>query len=217
MDEIVQTLLGRPKDLAKRQRILESAKALFLMQGYHGSSMNQIAENAGVSKITVYNHFQDKANLFTCSIEHTCETFLLTHAVILTASSDFSAALKQLCLMCLNLVSLPEAIKLEHLMVSLAAEQNPLAQQFYAASHGKMRHMWQHFFQQAIALQFIHPTFHVTELEECIGSLLLGTRHHDVLLGIRETPTPEQQQQIAEHAVHIFSQYYLSHNQRTSS
>ena len=56
--------VGRPKDLEKRQRILMAAKSLFLKYGYHGSSMNQIAAEAGVTKLTVYNHFQDKANLF---------------------------------------------------------------------------------------------------------------------------------------------------------
>ena len=52
--------VGRPKDLAKRQMILEAAKSLFLKQGFHGSTMNQIAQEAGVTKLTVYNHFQDK-------------------------------------------------------------------------------------------------------------------------------------------------------------
>ena len=59
---------GRPKDLEKRQRILEAAKNIFLKQGYHHAVMNQIAQMAGVTKLTVYNHFQDKANLFVCAI-----------------------------------------------------------------------------------------------------------------------------------------------------
>ncbi len=52
--------VGRPKDLEKRKRILESAKILFLECGYHGCSMNKIAQKADVTKLTVYNHFQDK-------------------------------------------------------------------------------------------------------------------------------------------------------------
>ncbi len=31
---------GRPKDLEKRARILQAAKAIFLKSGYHGTSMN---------------------------------------------------------------------------------------------------------------------------------------------------------------------------------
>ncbi len=54
----MQIPVGRPKDLEKRQRILSVAKALFLAHGYHASSMNQIAREAGVTKLTVYNHFR---------------------------------------------------------------------------------------------------------------------------------------------------------------
>ena len=49
----MQIPVGRPKDLEKRQRILSVAKALFLAHGYHASSMNQIAREAGVTKLTV--------------------------------------------------------------------------------------------------------------------------------------------------------------------
>ena len=51
---------GRPKDPAKRLAILEAAKRLFMQNGYDGSSMDAIAAEAGVSKLTVYSHFTDK-------------------------------------------------------------------------------------------------------------------------------------------------------------
>ena len=55
---------GRPKDLGKRAAILDAAKRLFLVQGFTGVSMDQIAAEAGVSKLTVYSHFGDKESLF---------------------------------------------------------------------------------------------------------------------------------------------------------
>ena len=59
----MQTTSGRPKDLEKRARILQAAKSIFLKMGYHATNMDQIAKEAAVTKLTVYNHFQDKANL----------------------------------------------------------------------------------------------------------------------------------------------------------
>ncbi|WP_223237359.1 TetR/AcrR family transcriptional regulator, partial [Acinetobacter baumannii] len=44
----------KSKDLEKRARILQAAKAIFLKSGYHGTSMNLIAQEAGVTKLTVY-------------------------------------------------------------------------------------------------------------------------------------------------------------------
>ena len=64
---------GRPKDLAKRAAILDAAKRLFVLQGFDGVSMDQIAAEAGVSKLTVYSHFGDKDRLFAEAVRAHCE------------------------------------------------------------------------------------------------------------------------------------------------
>src|ERR1700761_5483404 len=55
---------GRPKDMEKRAAILEAAKALFIRNAFAGTSMDAVAAEAGVSKLTVSSHFGDKDNLF---------------------------------------------------------------------------------------------------------------------------------------------------------
>lgn len=55
---------GRPKDMEKRAAILAAAKGLFIRNAFAGTSMDAIATDAGVSKLTVYSHFGDKDNLF---------------------------------------------------------------------------------------------------------------------------------------------------------
>lgn len=199
--------VGRPKDLEKRQQILDAAKALFLMHGFHGSSMNQIAKAANVTKLTVYNHFLDKENLFTCAIAETCEESINTRKVSLDQNSDFNAALYQLCELALDIVNLPEAIKLEHLLVELAAEQNPLALAFYNASHQRLFEVWTHFFQQAVELNFIQAVNLEKQIYLLI-SLLLGHRHHEVLLGIRAIPDLEERKSIIEDAIEILMLKY---------
>lgn len=204
----MQTHVGRPKDLKKRQCILDAAKQLFLEHGYHASSMNQIAALAGVSKITVYSHFSDKASLFTDAIEHTCELFLQQMNVLeLHAECNFLALLEQACHMVLNMVNLPQAIKLELLLLELAAEKNPLLLPFYNASHQKLRLFWAAFFQQAIHYQFMQCTDLKVAIE-LIVSLLMGARHHEVLLGLEAPPTPEQQQEIIQRSIVIFKRVY---------
>ena len=49
----------------KRRVILEAATTAFLRHGYLGTSMDEIAALAGVSKQTVYKHFADKERLFS--------------------------------------------------------------------------------------------------------------------------------------------------------
>ena len=48
----------------KRDIILEGASKVFIEKGFSASSMDEIADVAGVSKRTVYNHFFSKENLF---------------------------------------------------------------------------------------------------------------------------------------------------------
>ena len=207
LEKIVQINVGRPKDLEKRQQILTAAKKLFLKCGYHGSSMNQIAQEAGVTKLTVYNHFQDKANLFVCAIAATCEELISARPLNLQADSDFNKEFIHACDLALNIINLPEAIKLELLLLELAAEQNPLAQKFYNASHLRMNAVWENFFQQAIDLGFIQAE-ELKTLTWLIVSLLLGVRHHEVLLGIRAIPTVAEKQQIILSSIELFMLKY---------
>jgi TetR/AcrR family transcriptional repressor of mexJK operon len=64
MAEIEDTIpRGRPKDRAKRAAILQAARALFLERGLTATSVEAVADEAGVSKATVYSHFADKEAL----------------------------------------------------------------------------------------------------------------------------------------------------------
>lgn len=52
-----------------RRKILQAAQAVFLRHGFSGTSMDSLAEVAGVSKQTVYAHFGSKETLFIEMVE----------------------------------------------------------------------------------------------------------------------------------------------------
>jgi len=63
---------------AKQEQILQGAMRVFLQGGYAGTSMDRVAAAAGVSKQTIYSHFQDKEGLFVALIERvTIRKFLI--------------------------------------------------------------------------------------------------------------------------------------------
>jgi AcrR family transcriptional regulator len=51
-----------------RRRILDAAYKLFLDQGYHATSMRQIATKAGLALGGIYNHFGSKEEIFSAII-----------------------------------------------------------------------------------------------------------------------------------------------------
>ena len=59
----------------KRALIVDAAQAAFLEGGYAESSVNRIAENAGVSIKTLYRHFESKDELFSAVMEAACKSF----------------------------------------------------------------------------------------------------------------------------------------------
>lgn len=59
----------RESSVDKFEQILQGAMQEFLERGYAGASMDRVASRAGVSKATVYSHFQDKEGLFKTLIE----------------------------------------------------------------------------------------------------------------------------------------------------
>ncbi len=61
--------VDRDNSVDKVDQILQGAMREFLQNGYAGTSMDRVAVAAGVSKATVYSHFQDKEGLFKVLIE----------------------------------------------------------------------------------------------------------------------------------------------------
>ena len=59
--------------LSKQDLIVRAARKLFLTAGYAETSMDAIAAEAGVSKATVYSHFQNKEALFAGVMHDMCE------------------------------------------------------------------------------------------------------------------------------------------------
>jgi TetR/AcrR family transcriptional regulator, regulator of autoinduction and epiphytic fitness len=65
----------------KRDAIVRAAVEEFRASGYEATSMDRIAEVAGVSKRTVYNHFPSKEALFSMILEELWERSVASDAL----------------------------------------------------------------------------------------------------------------------------------------
>ncbi len=77
-----------------RCSILDAAEQVFHAQGVAGTSLQDIAEAAGVTRGAVYWHFKDKADLFNAMMERVCMPFEESSDAVERASPEL--ALKRL-------------------------------------------------------------------------------------------------------------------------
>ena len=60
----------------RRAAILDAAMEVFARRGFHGSSIDEIAKAAGISKALIYEHFPSKKDLHNSLLEHQVDELL---------------------------------------------------------------------------------------------------------------------------------------------
>ena len=122
------------RSVRKREAILAAATELFLTREYAGTSMEDIAVEAAVSKQTVYKHFNDKETLFRevalGSIGPVGSTF---QAEVIAASeaTDVSSALRGLARSYVTAVMNPMLLRRRQLVLREAGRFPDLARRYY--------------------------------------------------------------------------------------
>lgn len=118
----------------KRQLILDAATGLFLRSGYPGTSMDQVAAAAAVSKPTVYKFFADKQGLLTEIVLGTLDRAGEPFRAQLTALADtdsLDADLRQVARRYLATVMQPAVLQLRRLVIGASHQLPELARAYY--------------------------------------------------------------------------------------
>ncbi len=124
----------------KRGAILDAATSVFLRQGYLGTSMDEIAALAGVSKQTVYKHFADKERLFIEIVTSTVNEIsdpVHQEVLDLQDSGDVEADLLDLARRQLARVMQPRLLELRRLVIAEASRFPQLGRTFYERGPGR--------------------------------------------------------------------------------
>ena len=117
----------------KRMAILEAAATAFLKNGYLGTSMDEIAAVAAVSKQTVYKQFGDKERLFSEIVlntihEHTDPFF--AEILDLQDTGDIKKDLRKLARRLLTMLMQPRLLQLRRLVIGEAGRFPQLGRTF---------------------------------------------------------------------------------------
>ena len=131
---------AEPRSVRKRQAILEAATTAFLSNGYLGTSMDEIAALAAVSKQTVYKHFADKQRLFSEIVVATVNEAgepTVDEVASLRDSGDVEADLRDLARRLLARVMQPRLLQLRRVVIGEAGRFPELGRTFYELGPGR--------------------------------------------------------------------------------
>lgn len=172
---------GRPKDLGKRAAILDAAKRMFTAHGFERVSMDQIAAEAGVSKLTVYSHFGDKETLFSEAISAKCEEQLAEGLFAVNATSSLRDQLLGIGRAFFALITSEEALAI-HRVVTSQPPPAKLGQLFWEAGPRRVQEAFERFLRDGIAAGALDvPDVHRASSQ--FFSMLKGEVHMLMLCG----------------------------------
>jgi len=119
--------------MTKRAAILDAARQMFTRHDFVNASMDQIAASAGVSKLTVYNHFGDKETLFAAVVRERCDQsfpIALFRPAPDTALRDVLLAIARAYF---ATISSEESLSWHRVMCSLRLKDSALPRRFWEA------------------------------------------------------------------------------------
>jgi TetR/AcrR family transcriptional repressor of mexJK operon len=127
----------------KRHAVTEAATRLFLEHGYLGTSMDQIAAAARVSKPTVYKFFVDKESLLTHIVLGTLERAgspFRAELLALAATDDLETDLCAIARSYLATVMQPAVLRLRRLVIGASPQVPDLAAAYYQRAPEQTMH-----------------------------------------------------------------------------
>lgn len=139
---------GRPVNEALREQIIKAAGDLFLKEGFQAASMDKVAKDLGISKLTLYSRFKNKDELFVAVIRTKCGEYI--HDRFFEEFHDHALEESLYSIGCglLHLLTSQEAAGMERLLMAEAKRKKNLTQLFYEAGPLRIKRLIAEHLQQ---------------------------------------------------------------------
>lgn len=198
---------GRPKDADKHAAILEAAKQLFVQNGYEGTSMDQIASAAGVSKLTLYSHFGDKEHLFIAAVHAFCAQGVPDAVFQPAPGQSLRDHLLQVGRTFVAMILSPEALAGHRVLCSPQVVQSNLPEAFWAAGPQRIQAAFTDLLDRCVAQDMLDIPDTALAASQLI-TLLKGELHSRELFGYCCSNRDTTAEQHVQASVDLFLRAY---------
>lgn len=194
---------ANPKD----RQILSAAQQIFFSYDYRSASMDAIAKTAGVSKATVYAHFDSKEQLFEAMVNHECREFLTRMEIPADVEQlALRPALQRIAANFLELILAPHALSVYRIAIAEAIRFPKLGLIFYESGPQTMLDSLTQYLETAREKGIIETTNTRLAAYQFLG-MLRGDLQLRAMLGI-EKPSHRSIERVAGRAVDTFLRAY---------
>jgi TetR/AcrR family transcriptional regulator, mexJK operon transcriptional repressor len=193
---------GRPFDPIKIGLVVSTAKKLFSENGYERTTIDAIAKESGVTKRTIYSHFNSKEELFGATVlDRVREEFSIDSANL--DEAEPSVGLKIIANQFLSLIRRTEVLGAHRTMFSVATTHSELCNTFYKNAPLTVHAEVSQYLAKCKTLKIKDPDVAADQFL----SLFLGLDHIKCLLGF-ERPTNSRDQALIKNNVDFFVSAY---------
>ncbi|MDB5562771.1 MAG: TetR family transcriptional regulator [Hyphomicrobiales bacterium] len=196
------------QDPIKRQQILAGAKRIFMSLGFEAASMNDITQEAGVSKGTIYVYFEDKEALFAALIQHERGAVLARIEAALDPAVPIAEALFEFGSSLSARLTAPEVIRAQRMVLGVAERMPRLASQFFGPQSSSGVTVLSRYLDQKVAAGLLAIPDTSLAARQFIDLSMAGFFKRCLFGIITDTPTPEEIDRVARSAVEMFLRYY---------
>lgn len=122
-----------PADTPKRQQILDGARRMFLSKGFEGTSMQDVARAAAVSKGTLYVYFDSKEAMFEALVLKECGRMQETLRRLGSGQGSVEHELQAIGRQMIAMLLQPEVLGAMRMMIGAGEKFPDLARKIYEA------------------------------------------------------------------------------------
>ncbi|RYG61388.1 MAG: TetR/AcrR family transcriptional regulator [Alphaproteobacteria bacterium] len=199
---------GRPADPRKDAQIIMAADKLFMQHGVAGTTMEHIARDADVSKLTLYRRYPDKNTLFTAVISERCRRYMPDSLFETSPDTDPHAVLVRIGCALIALITSESSVNLNRIITTESAHNPQLTAQFYAEGPQRIRNL------TLDLMKTFNTEGHVAiddpaEAAEMFSALIVGCEYcKRCNMNMCPTPTHQQIEAYVKKAASFFLRAY---------
>jgi AcrR family transcriptional regulator len=159
-----------------RGLLLAAARRVFLARGFHGASLDAIAEEAGFSKGVVYSQFDSKADLFLALLEERIAERAAENERAASAAGGAAAAISALFALGERRARSEAAWNLLLIEFRAQAARDPALNERYAKLHERTAERLGALLSRVLAEAGVEPAWPPSLLASFVLAVAIGTK-----------------------------------------